>query len=521
MIEYNYVTDYNSADYQYDGSAFTTGNIEGIHGQTFNSGTEELIVLWNNHPVIYANSIWNFQPVTVTSAQNTYFESFLDQVFMVNGTNSNYSYNGTTWSTTTNLDTSPVASFIKEHKTRLYLYNISIGGAISKPSWVWFSDLPKNGQITWGIEYGTDLTQTASSAVVTSAGSAFTTNNIKVGDPFVITNESNAGEYVVQSVDSNTQITLTEALTGTETNSTFWVGGNYFEVATEDGDTGNGLAETSNELFCFKKNSLWRYSSTAKELRKVKTSPGTTSARSIVESGGYVYWYHPSGIYRTRGDNAQLISNAVEDVIEGIDSDNHPLVTGWRNDTDKTVNMYLGNCTLRDGEVIEKCVLSFDENAESWSMRSYDKTVTVATNWLESNVPKVYAGDNVRTVFQLDTGNDFNNNPIPFELELKPIFPEGSETIVTFDRLRMYIENGPDVQVVYKLLYKPTKREDVWINDKDWQPMKGTQRGERGEWYFPNDARASGVKIKLIETSTNESFLFEKLVLYYSDPANK
>ena len=519
-IEYNYATDYDSSDYTYNGGAVTSISINGIHGQTFADGTEELIVVWNDHPFVYSSG-WNCQPITLTTNTDCYFDSFLDHVFMVNGTDSNYSYDGTTWSATTNLQDSPIAKFVKEHNTRLYLYNISIGGTIDKPSWVWYSDLPKNGQITWGLEYGTNLVTTAASAEVTSAGSTFVSNNVKVGDPLVITTGDNAGEYTVQSVDAETTITLTADLDNTDSGDTFWVGGNYFEVATQDGDSGNGLAETSNELFCFKTDSLFRFNASATELRKVKTAPGTTSSRSIVESGGYVYWYHPSGIYRTIGQDAQLISNSIEDAIEGVDSDNHDIVCGWKNDIDKTVNMYLGNVTLRDGDVIEKCVASFDENSETMSFRSYDKVVNVATGWLESNIPKVYAGNKTSTVFQLDTGNDFDGNPIPFELEFKPIFPAGSEAIATFDRLRLYIENGPDVQAVYKLLYKPTKREDVWINDKDWQSLQGSQRGERGEWYFPSGTRASGVKVKLIETSTDESFLFEKLVIYYSDVANK
>lgn len=518
---YNDPIQYNASDQTYDGSAVTSIQINGIWGHSFASGTESLIVVWNNHPVIRSSSAWVHQPVTLTTNTDCYFDSFLDTVFMVNGTDSNYSYNGTSWSTTTNLTDSPVAKFVKEHKTRLYLYNVKLGAAISKPSWVWFSDYPKNGQIKWGVEYGTNLSQTASSAVVTSANSTFTTNNIKVGDPFVITTGANAGEYTVNSIDSATQITLTTTMAENASNSTYWVGGNYFEVATEDGDQGMGMGETSDELFLFKKNSVYRYNSLSKTLRKVKTAPGTTSSRSIVEAGGYVYWFHPSGIYRTQGEQEQLISNPIYDVIEGMDTDYYDNVCGWRDDKNDTVNFFLGSITLRDGEVISNCIAAFDQNAEVWSLRTFGTTIKVATNWLESNIPKVYAGDYISTVYQLETGTDNGGRAIPFTTILKPIFPAGSESLVTFRRLRAYVDNGPDIQIQYKLLYKPTKNSSVWVNDDMWRPMRGSQIGERCEWFFPTTARASGVQLRAVESSTKESFLLEKLVLYYSDVANR
>jgi hypothetical protein len=256
-------------------------------------------------------------------------------------------------------------------------------------------------------------------------------------------------------------------------------------------------------------------------LRKVKTAPGTTSSRSIVESGGYVYWYHPSGIYRTQGASEQIISNSIEDVIDGVNDNNQGNVCGWRNEIENTINFYLGEVTLRTGETINHCIVSFDENSETTTVRSFETVIKVATNWLESNIPKVYAGDTTSTVYQLDTGTNYNDNPISFSVELNPVFPAGSEALVNFRRLRAYIDNGPDAQIYYKLIYKPTKNPNVWVNDENWKPMRGSQIGERAEWYFPTDARASGVILKIVESSKDESLLIKKLVLYYSGEGNR
>lgn len=518
MATYDTIKDYDSITFTYNGTAVTTYTVTGIHGMSQTDGTEKLIVIWNNVPKIYSSGAWTSQALKLTSANEVYFENFLNGTFMVNGGDANYFYNGTTWSATTNLTDSPKGQFVKEHLNQLYLYKINIGGT-DYPSRVWRSDLPKNGAITWGLETGSDLAQTASSAVITSAGSLFKTRNIKVGDPILITSGDNAGEYTVQSVDSETQITLTATLVSNATNSSFWVGSNWFDVATDDGDYGMGIGETSNELFFFKKNSVYRYNALEEELRKVKTAPGTTSPRSIVSYGSYCYWFHPSGIYRTAGTEEQLISSPISDVVDSCAIPTQ--VVGWANLEEDTLNFYLGNCTTREGDSIRNCVAVFDVGSNIMYFKSYPTAIRCATTWLESNEVKIYGADDVSAVYQLDTGTDFNDVAIPFELELRPVFPQGSETMLNFTRLRAYINNGPDVQIFYKLLYKPTPRKDTWTNDLDWKPLKGAQKGDRSEWVFPPEALGCGVKLKAVESSTKESFLLEKLVIYYTVVGNR
>jgi hypothetical protein len=502
----------------YDGTAITTYQTQGIHGHSFANGTDELWVVWNKVPKKYSSG-WVNAPVQLTGAGEVFFESFLDGVFMVDGTDSNYFYDGSNWSTSTNLADSPKGKYIKEHLTRLYLFNVVMAGTTYN-SRACYSDYPKNGAITWGLETGSDLEQTASSAVVTSAGSLFKTRNIKVGDPFTISTGTNAGEYVVLTVDSETQITLTANLVNTQSAKDFWVGGNWFDVGTDDGDIGMGIGETYNEIFLFKKSALYRYSAIEKQLRKVKTAPGTTSQRSIVGWGGYVYWYHPSGLYKCAGLEEEKISDPIEDIIEGV-PDTTAVVT-WVSPKDDTINFYLGNVTTRDGDEIQNCVAIYDINTKKMAISSIKNIMRCAVTWLEDDDVVVHAADNSSGVFKMETGTDFNGVAISFEAGTHPIYPAGTEAINIFTRLRAYIDNGPDVQLLYKLVYKPVKgREDVWINDHDWKPLKGAQMADRSEWSFPVNSVASGVKIKAIESSTGESFLIKKLVIYYSTMGNR
>lgn len=459
----------------------------------------------------------------LTSGLDCQMESFLDMVFGVNGTDYNWSYDGTSGSIYTNVTDAPIAKYIKKHLARLYLFNIKIAGT-AYSSRCWYSDLPKNNTITWGLETGNDLVQTASSATVTSAGSLFKTRNIKIGDPLTITSGANTGEYIVQSIDSETSITLTTTLSSTVTGA-FWVGGNYFDVETDDGDIGMGMTVASNELILYKKDSAHRYNVSGQELRQIKSMPGITSARGIVVgSDGYSYSYHPTGIYRTLGTQGQGISNAIEDLIDGVATANQDNVVAWEEDKNFIV-FHLGSVTTRDGETISNCEVKFDETADSWTVQDRDRTITCATNWLEGNVQNVYGGDDADAVFKLNYGNSFTAGstvtPIHFGLELKEVFPEGSEMLVDFNRLRAYVSNGPSIQIMFKLIYRPTSREDFWVSDNMWKPLQGSQRGDRNEWYFPMGSRASGVKLKVIESSANESFLLEKLILYYSNASGR
>lgn len=492
----------------------------GVFGYNKADGTEKLIAVWSRAPVVYnsTSGSWELSSVTLTAYQKCEFRTFLDYAFMVDGVDANYCYDGSVWSSTTNLADSPKGYYIENYGVRLYLLDVTIGGT-RYYSRVWFSDLPKNGTITWGLETGTNLAQTAASAVVTSTGSLFKTRNIKIGDKLTITTGTNAGEYTIQSIDSETQLTLTTDLTYTATNSSFWAGSNWFDVGTDDGDTGKGFGKNSNELLIFKRNSLHRYLDKSNELRKVKGAVGTTARRSIANVGDYTYYYHPTGIYRYGGGNSLLISNPIVDLIEGVTTANQTEVVSWVED-EKIVCFYLGDVTLRTGVTISNCVVSFDTNASHWSSRSYPFPVISATTWLESNVPNVYVGDSTSHVYKLDTGTTFNASPIPFQLETKPYFVVETNRYnqtVNFDRVHLYAEKGQNLSLLYKLYYR-VKDQKHWYNDEDWRPMIGNQSTDKSEWKFPIGSRAMGVAFKIIESSTQASFLIEKLIVYFSSP---
>lgn len=501
----------------------TDYTVTNIHGINFADGSTEKIHAFRNGAVVVYNpstEVWD------TVAGETYDDSafmdsanFLDYAFFVNGVDANSNYSsGDAWSAVTNLGDDPLAKYIKNHKVRLYLGNIKINSTWYR-SRVWYSDRPKNGQITWGLETGADLSMTAGSAVVTSAGSTFETNNIKTGDPITMENGSNAGEYTVRTVDSEIQITLTETLSNTEASKTFWVGGNWFDVKTDDGDVITGFGENSNELLVYKRLSLHRYNEQAGTLRQVKKIPGTGSFRSIVDLDDFTYYYEPSksAIRRFDGSNSIIISNPIEDLLENISSSMRDNVVGW--EVNERVEMYIGDTTTRDGESISNCAVVWDTITETWSTRSLPFDIDAVTKWTQSGKNDTYLGTSDSQVIKADSGYSYAGTAMAFELTDQPLFPQGKDIMVNFDRVRVWIKSGHAIQLLYKLFYMPIDGTS-WGNS-DWIPIRGKADAELAEFSLSDQElkRAAGIQIRFVQSSGEESFVLERYKIYFSSPA--
>src|SRR2546429_1169839 len=169
------------------------------------------------------------------SSNNGEFESYVGKLWFTNQSSPIENFDGTTWTKSGVTTDTPLAKFIKQFRTRLYLGNLIIAGT-PYPSRVWFSDLPVANHVTWGYENQNNLQQAAGSGIVKSPGAKFVSNNIKEGDTFVIIDGPNAGEYIVSAVIDEQQLVLTKALTFSYPASNFWCGGNWFDVATDDSD---------------------------------------------------------------------------------------------------------------------------------------------------------------------------------------------------------------------------------------------------------------------------------------------
>ena len=125
-------------------------DILGGIGYNKSDGTNKLVVACNGDLLVYNSSgdTWDAQNQYLTVTSKVEFDTFLDYLFAVDYTQPNRVYNGSTWSQSTNVTSSPNAKYIKVYGTKVYL-------GYCKPSTtlyasrVYFSSLPSSDTITW------------------------------------------------------------------------------------------------------------------------------------------------------------------------------------------------------------------------------------------------------------------------------------------------------------------------------------------------------------------------------------
>jgi hypothetical protein len=144
-----------TGDYERKSPQITAGHnvLGGIDFQRAD-GTHEHIVAndggANAEIYKYSSSNWVSQSQSLTSGKKVRFcySPTLDTLFAVNESDSTRSYNGTSWSTITNVTSAPKGKFCISFGRRIYILNATVG-ATSYPTRAYRSSLVDSGSITW------------------------------------------------------------------------------------------------------------------------------------------------------------------------------------------------------------------------------------------------------------------------------------------------------------------------------------------------------------------------------------
>lgn len=492
--------------------------VMGLHGYNSVTAANDKILAAYGNDIVDLDTGLGFG-LALNPASYVEFATYLDHAYACNYTEYTLAYNGTSWLKFGESDyvRCPKARYLKRYKTRLYLANVSFN-SMTYPSRVYYTGLPYNNKPRWELEWGTDLTQTADSAVVNSPNAHFLRLGIKVGDTFYITTGANAGEYHVASVDSDRQITLVDTLTNTASNSSFWVGSNWLDVATDDGDYIRGLGSNSDRLLIFKLNSLHRYNGT--ELFQVGDYPGTSSHRSIANVNAYTYYFHGSettrtGIYIYDGTGVVKASAAIQPYIDGISSTIYSTIVGWREGD--WYRCYVGDISNTQRNLsVTKAVLSHNSITNKWSIDPIADTIYSCGSYIELGAQLNLIGTADDEVHLTPSGYSYNGATIPWVMETGTHYPEGSESINRFTRIQIIARDADGVRVRYKLVDAPDKIDDNWL------PL-GELDGDKTELDVPLDHNwASGINIRCEDNGLRENTLYiEKITLFYTYETTK
>lgn len=495
-------------------------NIDAIIG--FNKSSEAI----NKLLAVYGNDVIDVDTglgygLNISSPSTASLEVFLDHVFYQDYNRRPLTFNGTSWGVT-NVDRTMIAKYQKRVKDNLYLGYCNFvapqtpTGAGPFPSRVFFPNLPKNNKISWGVEWGTNMNITQGSPTVTLSNPIqnFIANGIKKGDPIYLTSGLTTPiQSFVLSVDSAYQLTLTDKMDQTASNVHFWVGSNWLDFGTDDNDYITGLGENDDKLLVFKNFSLWRYNRVSKQ--RVKDAVGTTSAKSIVNIGRYTLYFHGSntntrktGIYLYDGVDSKLISRAIQKYISGISTSNYNAVVGWREGT--RIRFFVGDINNSTYDIsVTNSVLTVDTEGGQWSVDTIGDIIKSTGRFIESNVEKVFIGNDNGEVMETPSGYTHNGDPISWKIQTGPRYPSGSEVINGFTRISIHSINGRNLKVGYKLYGIPDDDDDVFT------PLGDIENNHQffDIPIFHNNSRGVNIQISDIDGNAN-TFLIQKIVIY-------
>jgi len=461
--------------------------------------------------------------------------SFLGRCFLFSNVMQPISYNGTNWLRDfTPQNACPWGSIAKSYKERIYLADTIIpymNYDLTNPGYyksrIFYSDLPVNDKLTWGIGIiqpdGPVLFP--SENLITSGliqRAYFKSNRIKVGDPLYIpfANNTNAnlGAYTVSEVVDEYKIRITEKFpNSSDSDFAFWVGSNWFDVNTDDNDYITALEENNNRLIIFKNDSLYRYDTSS--LVKVKNVPGTTSKDSVINIKDYTIYFHGSnkektGFYLYDGVTSQRISNAIQPFIEGILAANYTNVVAWREGD--VYRAYVGNIDNTNSSNpaynISKTntIFSYNVPNNEWRIDTCNHVIKAATTMRESNAEKIFVQDDSGKVFQMNYGNSFSGANIPFKLETQPYYPRGSEIMSRFTRVKIVSRDARGVSVSYKLWDTPL------AVDSEYHGL-GDIEDDTTEFLIPTEhCLGCGIQLMFSESGITEpNYHIEKISIYH------
>lgn len=512
-------------------------NINGLIGYNSSGGTNILLAAYGNDIINVATGLG--YPLNLTSTADVEFVRFLDRIFFQNYSETPKTFNGTTWSFA-GVRKVPLSKYIHSFKNRVYLGFCKFHGPnaptssgipqITFPSRVFHSDIASTIDMTWGIEWHSYLQTNGGSPYIQATQPQplgdgknpppeFKSNNIKVGDPLFITNAGGAQvaekQYTVQSVESEYRLRLTENIydPGGYNFNSGWVGGNWFDVAPDDGDVITGFGENNDRLLIFKLLSLWYY--TGSQLKQVPGAPGTSYQRSVINDRyGNTYYFHGSnpkisGIYKYNGVDSKRISKPIDPFIAGVAAANYDNVVAWGEGPH--LRFYLGNLTATNLiDAMTNAVATYNTETGAWSIDPIADAITASTVWRTGNQEDTYLGTSADQVLKADSGNAFKTTAISSTVETKVYYPAGSEIICNLPYIQVIGRNLKGILLKFKLWDDPVYVDQEWIS-------LGECTADKTEFTLPpGHFQASGIQFKVDELGTAENdWYIEKISIFY------
>src|SRR3990167_9272112 len=410
----------------------------------------------NDFPFYYdANTnAWVRYNVALTSASKTEFANFLDYLFMVNYSNVTYSFDGTTWSTSTNVTDAPKAKYAKVYNARLYLGNVDVVGT-AYPSRVYFSSYPTSAEaITWD-----------------------TTN-----DWFRV--NSNDGDVITGlGTNSNRLLIFKE--------NSLWIYNedNLFQISASPGtNSQRSVQNLYGWTLFFHRTGIWGFDGANVKLfsRAIQPFIDGISSDNIWDVCSFVWKDHYIAYVGT-------VSNSKENIS----------ITNCYLDYDISQNNWSVGSLRHDILVVSDYLDDTTELTYDQSDIDYDDP-NVAYSGSPDAPPRTFIGDVSSNVYEWNRGRADHNLLTPMEINTIHYFPGNPDTYKIFKRLLVRSKYGTSIQVGYKIDFG--------------QPRTfGQIQNNEHEFKFPAGTRGKSIQFIFNEVISGEPPELEGFSLYFSD----
>lgn len=405
-----------------------------------------------------------FTPQSLTQTQGFQYEfaTFLDGLFCVNHGDSTIFYNGTSWSTSTNVTNAPKAKYIMPYLDRLYLLNVDISGT-EHTSRVVSSSLPADDYtITW------DTSDTGNYFDVMPRDGDAITGVGKNFNRLLIFKEESLWRY-----DTNTLAQIAGAV-GTNNNRTIQnVGGwtIYFHKTGVYGIDSSQVIKLSRDI----QPIIDGVAST--ELEKMC---------SYVDGDNYCIYF---------GD----INNDVENIhIERCMGVFNTALNKWRLKT--LAHRPTIFAKYRD----DRSDLTYDDSSTNYN--AIDKSY----NGIVSANDYIFFGTDEGDIFKFDREiNTQDGSKIRAYLETANYFPYGVHGRLQFHALKFYMKSAKRVRLAYS------------IDDGPWKPVvRYSQTNSEIYYQFNETVIGNRIKFKMSENGIGERIKINGIDVFYTAQGN-
>lgn len=212
-----------------------------------------------------------------------------------------------------------------------------------------------------------------------------------------------------------------------------------------------GLGKISNLLIVFLNNTIFRYNGSSTD-PEIVVDIGCSSQESIAQGKGWLFFFNPLGIFRTRGGYPEEISRSIMDWIQNMNSTNYANVSGFCDDNHYYCN--IGNVTfsndiVRGNRTFNNVWLVFTISSQTWAVYSFFNNFNALTTYKTTAGAITYVGaDSVGNVQTIFSGNTDNGKPIVWEYQSRQYNFGSYLTTNTIIDMGWLVDNGTGAQTM-------------------------------------------------------------------------